>query len=32
MELQSGAKLARNAWFQSTIYSYTGSKRVKKKK
>jgi len=25
MELQSGAKLALNAWFQSTIYSYTGS-------
>jgi len=29
MEMQSDAKLALNAWFQSMMYSYTDSKRVK---
>ena len=30
MELQSGAISVLNAWFQSTIYFYTGSRCVKK--
>jgi len=28
MELQTGMKLALDVWFQSRIYSYTGSKYV----
>jgi len=30
MEMQSGAKLGLNAWFQSTSIFYTGYKSVKK--